>query len=366
MSMVRRVGKRLADAVFAPLVRRYLEPLITRTQAQAQATREHQLRNLQSTLGRDIAALRERLEPALAAVVAQAGLAEHHRIRGAQAALRAEIATLREHIARQTPGNPCIHGFKAYAQTDEDGIVEHILGRLPSHSRTFIEIGCGSGVENNTHYLALKGYRGCWVDGSDGNIGKINEALGGLAFSDLLIEKQFVSVENVGELVTRYCEFLGTQQPAFFSLDIDGNDLHVMREAIKHVRPWLVCVEYNPKFPPPLSITIPYDPEHTWSGGDYHGASLQAFCDLLTGYKLVACNLTGANAFFVRRDLSRGFRDYTPKQLYQPFRENLIDLRSEHAPTLRWLRDRLAREADAPASRGNTATTAPKRRKKTR
>jgi hypothetical protein len=113
----------------------------------------------------------------------------------------------------------------------------------------------------------------------------------------------------------------------------------------------LVCAEYNPKFPPPLTIAIRYNPHHQWSGDDYHGASLQAFCDFLTDYKLVSCNLCGANAFFVRRDLGGAFRDYTPMQLFQPFRENLIDLRSDHYPTLRWLRDKLAHD---PKSLGNS------------
>jgi hypothetical protein len=266
--------------------------------------------------------------------------AVQHRDR--QAGLRREIAELREDLARRTPENPCIHGYKVFSQTDEDGIFAHIFEKLPAIERAFIEIGCGRGVENNTHNLLLNGYRGVWVDGSEANIEFIAKELGSLSFKTLKVDRQFVSLDNIAALIDRYCEFLGTTEPALFSLDIDGNDLYVMEAALKRFRPIVICAEYNPKFPPPNAISIKYNPSHTWIGDDYHGASLQAFCDLLTDYRLVACNLCGCNAFFVRNDQAGAFASYTPTQLYQPFRENLIDLRSEHLPTLRWLKDKLA------------------------
>ena len=123
---------------------------------------------------------------------------------------------LRDRITRETPNNPCIYGFKVYAQTDEDGIIEHILEKLPGHSKTFIEIGCGRGIENNTHYLALKGYRGCWTDGSDDNIGFIAQALGKLEFGDIRVEKHFITVENAASIIERFCDFLGiVNRPSF-------------------------------------------------------------------------------------------------------------------------------------------------------
>jgi hypothetical protein len=62
--------------------------------------------------------------------------------------------------------DPALHGFKVYSQSDEDGIIEHIFGRLPQLTKTFIKIGCGNGLENNFHFLVLKGYKGSWVDGN--------------------------------------------------------------------------------------------------------------------------------------------------------------------------------------------------------
>jgi hypothetical protein len=261
------------------------------------------------------------------------------RLRAVQSSLHQELQALRSRLAVDCPGNPALHGFKVYAQTDEDGIIEHILERLPRQTKTFIEIGCGNGLENNSHFLLLKNYKGCWVDGNAGKIAFIESELGGLKFDRLLVEAHVVTTANIEQIISNFCEFIGTTEPDFFSLDIDGNDLPVLKEALKTFRPLTICAEYNPKFPPPFEITMPYNPEHKWTSDDFQGASLEAFCNLLSPtYKLVCCNLCGVNAFFVRGDVATSYPDYSSKQLYQPFREHLIDLRSFHRPSLKWLR----------------------------
>lgn len=250
-----------------------------------------------------------------------------------------EIDELRARIMAKTPDNPCAWGFKAFAQTDEDGIIQNILGRIPDHSRTFVEIGCGRGVENNTHFLALQGYKGYWIDGSAENIAFINDGLGGLRFDTLLVKQQFVSRENIGLIVKDFVDFFGSDDLGLFSLDIDGNELYVLEELLKHIKPLVLCVEYNAIFPPPVSVSIRYVPGFQWQSDDYAGASLQALCDLLLDYMLVSCNLSGANAFFVRRDAASAFTSYTPAELFQPGRDRLARLQSGNAATLKWLRD---------------------------
>jgi hypothetical protein len=257
--------------------------------------------------------------------------------------LFSEIDEIRARIIAKTPDNPCARGFKVYSQTDEDGIIQDILGRIPNHSRTFVEIGCGSGDENNTHYLALLGYKGYWIDGNANNLAFIKEALGGLSFDNLLIRHKFVTRENIELIVKDFVNFFGTDNLGLFSLDMDGNDLYVLEEMLKYVKPLVLCVEYNAKFPPPVSLSIRYEPGFRYQAGDYVGASLQAFCDLLVDYILVSCNLSGLNAFFVRRDVASEFTSYTPSELYQPRRPNLTRLDSVLPPTLNWLRDETAR-----------------------
>ena len=84
----------------------------------------------------------------------------------------------------------------------------------------------------------------------------------------------------------------------------------------------MFIVEYNSKFPPPIRFTIHHDAGYTWSGSDYFGASLQSFVDVLEsfGFRLVCCNVTGANAFLVAGRDAELFDDVPQgiEQLFMP------------------------------------------------
>ena len=244
--------------------------------------------------------------------------------------IRDEIACLKAEIRATMPDNPVLAGYKVYSQVDEDGIIRALLNHLPeaTQSRTAIEIGCGNGLENNTHLLLIEGFRVCWLDGAPGNIDFIKRELGlsGKCKDRLMVAESNVTRENISLTLHRFCEFLATSEPDLFSLDIDGNDLHVRSRALEMIRPKIIFVEYNGKFPPPLSVTIRYDAQHQWNGDDYQGASLQAFSELLTGYFLACCNIAGANAFFVRNEFRALFPDYPVAALFQPLRTHLRTL----------------------------------------
>ena len=335
-TLIRRLRKRISQALLsqpkrdtvasAPNDTKFFEQRISEIISRFEVSASNLLNNFH-----------QRMDQVVSRQIASA----NDRFRAQQLVLRKETEGLRAAVLVDTPMNPCIHGYKVFAQTDEDGIIENILARIPGHSKTFIEIGCGNGLENNTHFLLLKGYRGCWIDGSADSIGFIEQGLAGRQFDELFVQQQFVDRDNVTKILIDLCDFIGTREPGVFSLDIDGNEYDVLTASLEKLQPSVICIEYNAKFPPPFVVAMRYDAKHTWAGDDYHGASLQALCNLLGDYKLVTCNLSGVNAFFVRKDHAAHFADYTAEQLYQPFREELIDLRTEHRPSLKWLRDKL-------------------------
>lgn len=235
-----------------------------------------------------------------------------------------------EEVTRRTPDSPCLRGFRVYSKADEDGIIEEIFRRVGS-GKTFIEIGCGDGLENNTHYLLLKGWSGLWIDGDKKNISRIKSHLPNNP-GRLRVENMFMDNENVRSVAS---------DVDFLSLDIDGNDLHILKKFLGVAQPKVICVEYNAKFPPPISISVRYDKMHQWKADDYMGASLQAFANLLTEYQLVCCGLSGSNAFFVRKDFTSGFTAYPIEILYQPFRVELFHPQSGHPPSYRFLANEL-------------------------
>ena len=260
------------------------------------------------------------------------------------------IFQLQQQASQRTPNNPMVHGWASYSQCDEDGIIRECLNRIgkaTTLSRSFVEIGCGNGKENNTHQLLLDGFVGYWVDGSAENIQTIAHELGGSVFTRLRVLEKIVDANSAPGIADNAKLFLDTDSIDFFSLDIDGNDIHVSKSFINTLDPKLVCVEYNAKFPPPTAVSISYKACHTWAEDDYFGASLQAWVNHLrpAGYSLVSCNASGVNAFFVRNDLLAQFSIYNTEQLYHPPRYHLVDYKKGHPASLKWLEQSLAASA---------------------
>ena len=211
------------------------------------------------------------------------------------------------------------YGFKVYSQNEEDGIIEEIFNRVGTTNKIFIEFGVENGLQCNSHYLLFKGWRGLWIDG--GHEKEIQEKFAPvIANGQLKFLQAFITRENINELFIK-CGFEG--EIDLLSIDIDGNDYHIW-QAINVVRPRVVVIEYNAKFPPNCDWKQAYNKRHIWDGSDWHGASLKAL-ELLgrkLGYQLVGTNLNGVNAFFVRKDLAKDLfiEPATAENLYNPYR----------------------------------------------
>ena len=282
---------------------------------------------------------------AVSARLPSASLSTHTLDALLQLELAREVTRLQSEIRETMPDNPAVRGFKVYSQADEDGILEHICDRLQLKGGSFIEIGCGDGRENNTHYLLLKGWRGVWVDGDAASIASIRAALPEV--ERLRTVQKIVTRENVASIAVGADANL-TEGLDLLSVDIDGNDLAIARVATTIWTPKIVVCEYNAKFPYPILAEVAYDPEHRWSGDDYHGASLAACVRALQSqYRHICCNLAGTNAFFVRLDMASQFESYPPERLYQPARFYLTALRSGHTASLSFLRNALAQDLNA-------------------
>jgi hypothetical protein len=213
--------------------------------------------------------------------------------------------------------------FKMFSQNGEDGIITEIFRRIGTTNRQFVEFGASSGDENNTVFLLRQGWKGLWMDGDAAAVKRARATFRSeISGGQLTVIEAFITAENIEDL------FRQGQVPDEFdvlSIDIDRNDYYVW-EKIAHYRPRCVVMEYNAGFPPTMSWVVPYDPK-AWGGnsfGDGNGASLKALEELGTkkGYSLVACDLCGVNAFFVRNDLlkDRFAAPYTAENHYEPFR----------------------------------------------
>ena len=122
-----------------------------------------------------------------------------------------QIAQLQEHrrALLESPRNSdsrrlLSHGYRVYSQADEDGIIREIFRRIGEGNRTFLEIGAGNGLENNSLFLLMQGWRGAWIEGSARKVLAAKKNLANaVADGHLRVEQHFLTVANVDETVAR-------------------------------------------------------------------------------------------------------------------------------------------------------------------
>jgi len=214
------------------------------------------------------------------------------------------------------------YGMQQFSQNDEDGILAEIFRRIGTTNHTFVEFGVKNGTECNTVSLLIQGWNGLWIDGStDASKEQQRVFRRWVESGNLRCANQLLTRDNIDSVITSSGV---TGEIDLLSIDVDGNDL-TLWQAITCVKPRVVVIEYNGWIAPPVQWCLPYDPKHVWDG---QSIALSASLEAMTvdarkrGYELVACNIIGLNAFFVRSDLCEEHfaSDRSPLALYHPRR----------------------------------------------
>lgn len=197
--------------------------------------------------------------------------------------------------------------FQVYSQWGEDGILQHLIRRVPIERRLFVEIGVETYVEANTRFLAEhNNWAGLLLEADAVQVAAIRSNRIYWA-ANLKAVTAFVTCENVNDLLAEQ----GLDGDiGLLSIDVDGND-YWLWEAITAVNPRIVVCEYNSFLGSERPLVVPYAADfrrslahYSWL---YYGASLPALAYLAErkGYHLAGTNSAGNNAFFVRRDVGQ-------------------------------------------------------------
>lgn len=283
--------------------------------------------------------MKARLQSIIRRVLPFAGI-EFGRGAQMQSLLRMELDIHRREMREKTPDNPALQGYKCYSQFDEDGIIAHIADNLGIEAGSFVEFGAGNGLENNTHLLLLKGWRGLWVDGDPANAAFIRANVP-LDTDLLAFDGTFITRNNICDVIERGLKQIGREEIDLYNMDLDGNDVYLTDRVLTRWKPKVIVAEYNGKLPFGLCMTVNYD-ENGWrKGDDFFGASLSEHLARLKGYRLVCCGLSGVNAYFVRDDLATKFTSYDPALLFQPARVHMVLLSVGSQPSLKFLAQKL-------------------------
>ena len=194
-----------------------------------------------------------------------------------------------------------------FSQNGEDGVLLHILSEVGAVDHNIVEIGCGEGIECNSALLVCCfGWNGLLVDRDRRALDRARAFFQSRSATDRVqLLEQEVQPDAVDELIPG-------EDLDVLSIDVDGFDFWIWRQ-LTRCRPRIVIVEVNASFGPDVCCTVPWqcgDSNHDryrrHLRGWHHGASLRAMEALgrSKGYRLVAVESTGTNAFFVRGDLA--------------------------------------------------------------
>ena len=172
----------------------------------------------------------------------------------------------------------------------------------------------------------------------------------------LLIACHKINPENINILLETYLKefnLVNNNEIDFLSIDIDSIDIFCL-ESLNFIKPRVICIEYNSKFPSNIKISIDNKKltdenyEINWEYNDYFGSSLSFIVSKLEkkNYKLISTNMTGSNAFFVYNDYYNKCRTFEQsiKDLYMPSNYNLFQYNIGHMPSFNFLIDKLNNE----------------------
>jgi len=194
---------------------------------------------------------------------------------------------------------------KYFSQNDEDGYSLRIFERFNQRLISFVEIGVGNGLENNTLLLKANGLKGIWVDAEM----LPRQIKLDFTSNNFRFVNKFVTPKNINNILESELEKLGIDNFDLLSIDIDGDDLNVLKSVLSVYRPKVVIAEMNSKLGPyahwEYSASVGSTPS-----GDYFGMSFQTLKQTLVSkrYCYLATNAaTGLNAFFIDEKYKNAF-----------------------------------------------------------
>lgn len=206
--------------------------------------------------------------------------------------------------------------FGLLSQNGEEGVLAALLSLLGPPLRRFVEIGCGDNGGNSGLFAGELGWEGLMIDRERKAVAACHARFG--HNPRLRLVTAAVTPGNVNQLV----EDAGlTGDLDYVSIDIDSVDFWVL-EALEACRPRVLVLEYNAYFGPDRSVTVAADADFANAPKGYFGASLAALTKLAArkGYRLLACEETGVNAFFLRDELLPGLHAVDARTAFRPIK----------------------------------------------
>lgn len=191
------------------------------------------------------------------------------------------------------------YAYNKYSQFGEDGIIEKIFSILGTKSRVCVEFGAWDGFYlSNTANLWTNGWHGILIESDPA---KYRELVAKTASYDChcILGRVSPSGDNTIEAIL-HREGV-TEQIDLLSIDIDGDDYHILA-SLTSLRPRVIVCEFNP--------TIPAEMDLVPTVGNYFGCSASALIRLAETKDYALVSITDTNCFFVSIEDAVAFTEY--------------------------------------------------------
>lgn len=232
---------------------------------------------------------------------------------------RQQLDALIRHVALTgsglvAPGSLAHRRFHLYSQNEEDGLTLALLSAAGVTTRTFVEVGSGQSGGNSAVLARELGWSGLMVEGHRPHARKLRALVA--SNPNVTVACEYVTSGGFNALLKTH-GFKG--EIDFLSIDIDSIDYWLL-DALKQVSPRVLVMEYNAHFGPRRAVTLPDAPVPSPQPKGYFGASLAALAKRARGkgYRLVCCEESGVNAYFLRDDVAPDVPGLTPEAAYRP------------------------------------------------
>ncbi len=189
-----------------------------------------------------------------------------------------------------------------YSPCGDEGVIDMIMTRIGVHKGSFVEFNGHDGIEmNTTRVLAERGWKGVYIqpDPALFQMMKLNFN----AYPKILCLQEFVAPsETAGSTIDQILDrHFPNDQIDVISINIDGLD-HLVLKNLKR-KPKLIVIRGGMFWHPMMQLEVP---------DEIAAKNMQQPIIVMTkiakekGYELVCST---SNAFFIRKDLYRLFRE---------------------------------------------------------
>lgn len=210
---------------------------------------------------------------------------------------------------------PCTLGN---SQKGQDSLIDYTFNSVVgTTNKYYVEFGAMDGyMLSNTSYLReQKNWTGLLLDG--------NPAYG--ENPSINLHTRLLSKDNICEI---FKEFDVPQSHDFLCVDLDGFDYWIMKSLLEGgYSPRVIMVEVNVRFEPEESMVLKYNPDWTWDGVKWYGASPYAFKKLFNQYDYVPVWIHLDDMIVIRRDVleENGYQEPDWKYVYPESNAPLYD-----------------------------------------